>query len=120
LRGIPIESATGDAVASFADIGYLPRLGRISAPEALALLNKLAIESPSQERLASKTADALDQLLRPLGVGVVIEMICRTDRSGETPASVITQKLVGALRDREDVRFEFLALTRRKVPRGRS
>jgi GTP cyclohydrolase I len=63
-------------------------------------------------------AGLLDRLLRPQGAGVVIETVRRTG-GGAANASVITRKFVGALRDQEEVRREFLTLTNRKLRRQR-
>jgi GTP cyclohydrolase I len=68
-----------------------------------------------QEKMTAEIAGAIDRVLRPRGVGVVIEAAhhCMTTR-GVNKAGVImtTSTLLGAFRADPDTRREFLALLR--------
>ncbi len=68
-----------------------------------------------QEKLTAEIADAIDQILKPKGVGVVIEAehSCMTLRGVNTiGATLITSHLTGVIRDDHRTRQEFLRLTR--------
>ncbi len=66
-----------------------------------------------QERLTDQIADAVMQVLRPAGVGVVIDAahFCMMMRGVEKQNSrTVTSALVGAFRDDPKTRDEFLRL----------
>jgi GTP cyclohydrolase I len=66
-----------------------------------------------QERLTDQVADALGAVLKPLGVGVVIEAVhlCMMMRGVEKQNSkTVTSALRGAFRDDAKTRDEFLRL----------
>ena len=66
-----------------------------------------------QERLTDQVADALCRVLKPLGVGVVIEAyhLCMMMRGVEKQNSkTVTSALRGAFRDDGKTRDEFLRL----------
>ena len=66
-----------------------------------------------QERLTEQVAEAIEEVLRPVGVGVVIEAyhLCMMMRGVEKQNSkTITSALRGAFRDDAKTRDEFLRL----------
>jgi len=66
-----------------------------------------------QERLGEQIADAIEEVLQPRGVGVVIEAVhlCMMMRGVEKQsARTITSSLRGAFRDDAKTRSEFLRL----------
>ena len=68
-----------------------------------------------QEKLTAEIAGAIDGVLKPKGVGVVIEAehSCMTLRGVNTPgASLTTSHLTGVIRDDARTRQEFLRLAR--------
>ncbi len=87
-----------------AHVGYIPsRDGRITGLSKLARLVDLYAKRPQvQERLTTQVADALEDLLTPRGVIVVIECehLCMTMRGVRKPGSkTITSAVRGHLRN---------------------
>jgi len=69
-----------------------------------------------QERLTRQVAEGLEQVVRPLGVGVVLEArhLCMEMRGVQKPGSLtVTSCMLGAFRDDERTRAEFMELVRR-------
>jgi GTP cyclohydrolase I len=69
-----------------------------------------------QEKLTAEIADAIQDILQPHGVGVVIEAehSCMRLRGVNTlGASLTTSRLLGVIRDDPRTREEFLSLTRK-------
>ena len=96
-----------------AHIGYVPD-GRVVGLSKLArLVEVYARRLQVQERLTEQVAQALEEVLRPKGVGVVIEAahLCMMMRGVEKQNSkTITSALRGAFRDDHKTRDEFLRL----------
>jgi GTP cyclohydrolase I len=87
-----------------AHIGYVPNIdGRITGLSKLARLVDLYAKRPQvQERLTTQVADAIERILEPRGVIVVIECehLCMTMRGVRKPGSkTITSAVRGQLRD---------------------
>lgn len=98
-----------------ATMGYIPD-GRIVG---LSKLNRLvdvyARRLQVQERLTNQIADALEDCLRPKGVGVVIKArhLCMESRGiCQQGHHTITSALRGAVKEKPDARAEFLDLTK--------
>ena len=69
----------------------------------------------NQEKLAAEIAEAIQEILTPYGVGVVIEAehSCMTLRGVNTLGSTLTtSRLLGVIRDDARTREEFLGLVR--------
>jgi GTP cyclohydrolase I len=94
-----------------AHIGYLPR-GRVVGISKLARVAQgFARRLQIQERLTAQIAQAIADVLDPVGVGVVIEAehSCMTLRGVATPgANLTTSRLLGAIRDEPARREAFL------------
>jgi GTP cyclohydrolase I len=74
-----------------------------------------------QERLTVQIAETLAEVIQPRGVGVVIEAVhfCMMMRGVEKQNSVaVTSCMLGAFRERQPTRDEFLALIRRPSKTG--
>ncbi len=87
-----------------AHVGYIPNLdGKITGLSKLARLVDLYAKRPQvQERLTTQIADALNRILEPRGVIVVIECehLCMTMRGVRKPGSkTITSAVRGQLRN---------------------
>jgi GTP cyclohydrolase IA len=96
-----------------AHIAYIPS-GRILGLSKLPrLVEVFARRLQVQERLTAQIADAVQEVLKPRGVGVVIEAmhLCMMMRGVEKQNSkTITSALLGSFRDDAKTRDEFLRL----------
>ncbi len=96
-----------------AHVAYIPN-GRIVGLSKLPrIVEVFARRLQVQERLTEEIADAIDRVLKPAGVGVVIEAIhlCTRMRGVEKQNSkMITSALRGLFRDDARTRAEFLDL----------
>ena len=95
-----------------AHVGYLPRDRVVGTSKLARLVGLYARRLQIQERLTVQIADALDAVLRPEGVGVVVEAShgCMATRGVREPgARMVTGRMLGAFRDRPETRAEFLA-----------
>ena len=96
-----------------AHIAYIPA-GRILGLSKLPrLVEVFARRLQVQERLTAQIADAVQEVLQPRGVGVVIEAmhLCMMMRGVEKQNSkTITSALLGSFRDDAKTRDEFLRL----------
>ena len=101
-----------------AHVAYIPD-GRIVGLSKLPrLVDVFARRLQVQERLTEEIADAIAEVLTPLGVGVVIEAyhLCMMMRGVEKQNSrTITSALRGVFRDDARTREEFLSLAHAKL-----
>ena len=78
-------------------------------------MNGFARRLQIQEKLTAEIANAIQEVLNPHGVGVLIEAehACMTLRGVNTPgSSLVTSSLLGVVRDDPRTRQEFLRLAR--------
>jgi GTP cyclohydrolase I len=96
-----------------AHVGYLPN-GRVVGISKLArVVNGFARRLQIQEKLTAEIAGAIQEVLKPHGVGVVIEAehSCMTLRGVNTVgSSLTTSSLLGEVRDDVRTRMEFMRL----------
>ncbi|MGH2363592.1 MAG: GTP cyclohydrolase I FolE [Chloroflexota bacterium] len=98
-----------------AHVGYLPDGHIVGLSKVARLVDILSRRPQVQERLTGQIADTFCEVLRPAGVGVVIEAehLCMTMRGVKKPgARMVTLALRGAFRDSQETRAEFLANVR--------
>jgi GTP cyclohydrolase I len=98
-----------------AHVGYLPTNRVVGISKLARVVNGFARRLQIQEKLTAEIGHAIDEVLQPLGVGVVIEAehSCMTLRGVNTPgASLTTSHLLGAVRDDPRTRQEFMRLAR--------
>lgn len=99
-----------------AHVAYLPA-GRIVGLSKLArVVDVFARRLQVQERMTTQIAAALEEVLRPQGVGVLIEAqhLCMMMRGVEKQnSSTVTSCMLGRFRSDLKTRQEFLALARR-------
>jgi GTP cyclohydrolase IA len=98
----------------FAHVGYIPNeKGQITGLSKLARLVDLYARRPQvQERMTSQIADALQRLLEPRGVIVVIEAehLCMAMRGVRKPgAKTVTSAVRGSFRDSDRTRAEAMS-----------
>ena len=102
-------------VVGKAHVAYLPT-DRVVGISKLARVGRgFARRLQIQEKMTSEIANAIQDVLRPHGVGVVIEAehSCMTMRGVDVPgASLITSCLLGVVREDPRTREEFLRLVR--------
>ena len=116
LRDIRLESHCEHHIVPIlgkAHIGYLPAGRVVGIPKLARLVEVFAKRMQIQEALTSQIADALQEALKPHGVGVVIEAAhqCMTTRGIHKPGvSMVTSRMLGSFRDDPATRREFLAM----------
>lgn len=103
-------------VTGVAHVGYLPTNKVVGISKLARVVNGFARRLQIQEKLTAEIAQAIQEVLQPQGVGVVIEAehACMTLRGVNTPgSSLTTSSLLGVVRDDPRTRAEFLRLTHR-------
>jgi GTP cyclohydrolase I len=96
-----------------AHVGYLPNNRVVGISKLARVVNGFARRLQIQEKMTAEIANAIQDILQPKGVGVVVEAShsCMTMRGVNSPgSSLITSHLVGAVRDDHRTRQEFLRL----------
>ena len=104
-------------VTGVAHVGYLPTNKVVGISKLARVVNGFARRLQIQEKLTAEIAQAIEDVLQPQGVGVVIEAehSCMTLRGVNTPGSKLTtSSLRGVIRDDPRTRAEFLRLTRQQ------
>lgn len=99
-----------------AHVAYIPKGRVIGLSKIPRLVEMFARRLQVQERMTSQIAHALDEILRPLGVGVVVEgaHMCSMMRGiKKAQASMTTSTMLGAFRENQQIRSEFLSHLRR-------
>lgn len=102
-------------VVGVAHVGYLPTDRVVGISKLARVVRGYAKRLQIQEKMTSEIAKAVHEVLRPAGVGVVIEAehSCMTMRGVDVPgASLTTSHLIGVVRDDPRTREEFLRLAR--------
>jgi GTP cyclohydrolase I len=98
-----------------AHVGYLPRNRVVGISKLARVVHGFARRLQIQEKLTAEIAGAIQDILDPKGVGVVIvsEHSCMTMRGVNTPGSrLTTSHLLGEVRDDPRTRQEFFELVR--------
>ncbi len=101
-----------------AHVAYIPRKKVIGLSKIARLVDMFARRLQVQERLTRQVADAIQDAIDPVGVGVVFEArhLCMMMRGVEKQhSSAITSTMLGDFRDNPQTRQEFLALVARRA-----
>jgi GTP cyclohydrolase I len=96
-----------------AHVAYLPNGRILGLSKIPRVVDMFARRLQVQERLTTQICDALQAVLEPGGVGVVIEAmhLCMAMRGVEKQnSSAVTSSLTGSFRDDDKSRNEFLSL----------
>ncbi len=115
LRDIRFESHCEHHIAPIigrVHIGYLPRDRVVGISKLVRLVNVYAKRLQVQEKMTAEIAKCLNVVLKPFGVGVVVEAAheCMTTRGVHKPeVSMVTSCMLGSFRTRVETRNEFLA-----------
>jgi GTP cyclohydrolase I len=118
LRDIPFSSFCEHHMLPFvgkAHVAYLPTDRVVGISKLARVVNGFARRLQIQEKLTAEIGHAIFEVLRPQGVGVVLdaEHSCMTLRGVKTHgSSLVTSHLLGVVRDDPRTREEFMRLTR--------
>ncbi len=118
LRDIRVVSFCEHHMLPFlgrAHVGYLPTNRVVGISKLARVVNGFSRRKQIQENLTAEIAEAIQEVLQPQGVGVIIEAehSCMTMRGVNTPGSnLITSRLMGVMRDDPRTRDEFLRVAR--------
>lgn len=96
-------------------IGYIPKGSVLGLSKFARIAEMFARRLQLQERLTRQVAMAVEAILKPLGVAVVMESshLCMVMRGVEkTTATTITSSMLGAFRNSTRTREEFMHLVR--------
>lgn len=114
LRDIEFESHCEHHMAPIigrAHVGYLPSGKVVGISKLARVVDVYARRFQVQEKLTAQIAQAIQDVLQPRGVGVVIEATheCMTTRGvHKRGVSMVTSKMLGEFREDARTRSEFL------------
>jgi GTP cyclohydrolase I len=98
-------------------VAYIPRRKVVGLSKIARLVEMFSRRLQVQERLTSQIAKTLQEVVDPLGVGVVVEArhLCMMMRGVEKQhSSAVTSAMLGEFRDNVQTREEFLSLVSRR------
>jgi GTP cyclohydrolase I len=104
-----------------AHVAYIPNGKVLGLSKVPRIVDMFARRLQVQERLTVQIAETIQHAIDPRGVGVVIEAVhfCMMMRGVEKQNSVaVTSSMLGAFRDLQPTREEFLSLIRRPSKTG--
>jgi len=116
LRDIRLESHCEHHMVPIigrAHVAYLPDKRVVGISKLARVVEAFAKRLQIQEKLTAQIANAINEVLQPKGVAVVIEAAhqCMTTRGIHKPGiSMVTSRMLGAFRDDPSTRREFLAM----------
>ncbi|MGH9649605.1 MAG: GTP cyclohydrolase I FolE [Terriglobales bacterium] len=99
-------------------IAYLPKGKVIGLSKLPRLVDVFARRLQVQERLTTQIAETIQKAIEPQGVGVVVEArhLCMMMRGVEKQhSSAVTSSMLGAFREEQEARQEFLSLIRART-----
>jgi GTP cyclohydrolase I len=114
LRDIEFESHCEHHMAPIigrAHVGYLPTDKVVGISKLARVVDGYARRFQVQEKLTAQIAHCIDEVLKPRGVGVVIDAVhqCMTTRGvHKRGVSMVTSKMLGDFREDARTRAEFL------------
>ncbi|MEM9188349.1 MAG: GTP cyclohydrolase I FolE [Myxococcota bacterium] len=116
LRGIRLESHCEHhmvPIVGVAHVAYLPNSRVVGISKLARVVDAYAKRLQIQEKLTAEIANAIDSVLEPRGVAVVIEAAhqCMTTRGVHKPGvDMVTSRMLGVFRENPETRREFLSL----------
>jgi GTP cyclohydrolase I len=116
LRDVPFVSHCEHHMVPFmgtAHVAYLPHQRVVGISKLARVIDAYARRLQIQEKLTVQIAEAIETVLRPRGVAVVLraQHQCMTMRGVKKPGvSMVTSRMVGVFRDVAETRREFLAM----------
>ena len=116
LRDITFESHCEHHMAPIigkAHVGYLPRNKIVGISKLARVVEAFARRFQVQEKMTAQIANCIEDVLKPKGVGVVIEAVhqCMTTRGiHKSDVSMVTSQMLGTFRKDARTRAEFLRM----------
>ena len=116
LRDITFESHCEHHMAPIigkAHVGYLPNNKIVGISKLARVVETFARRFQVQEKMTAQIAQCIQQVLKPKGVGVVIDAMhqCMTTRGiHKSGVSMVTSQMLGAFRKDARTRAEFLQM----------
>ena len=116
LRDIPFESHCEHHLAPIigkAHVAYMPRSRVVGISKLVRVVEAYARRLQIQEKMTAQIANAIEEVLEPKGVAVVVEAAhqCMTTRGVHRPGvAMVTSRMLGLFRSDARTRREFLAL----------
>ena len=116
LRDIRFESHCEHHLAPIigvAHCAYLPNKRVVGISKIARVIEIYAKRLQIQEKMTAQIANAIQEVLRPRGVAVVVRAThqCMTTRGIHKPGvSMVTSRMLGAFRNNESTRREFLSM----------
>jgi GTP cyclohydrolase I len=118
IRDIPFNSHCEHHMAPFvgkAHIAYAPVERVVGLSKIARLVDVYARRLQTQEHLTSQIATAIEEILKPRGVAVMLEAehMCMSMRGVQKPGvSTITTQFTGIFRDEPSEQVRFITLVR--------
>jgi GTP cyclohydrolase I len=116
LRNISFESHCEHHMAPIigvAHVGYLPNNKVVGISKLARVVETFARRFQVQEKMTAQIANCIKDVLKPKGVGVVIDAVhqCMTTRGiHKAGVSMVTSQMLGAFRRDARTRAEFLRM----------
>ena len=98
-----------------AHVAYLPERRVVGISKLARLVDAFAKRLQIQEKMTVQIADALNEVLEPKGVGVILEAAhqCMSTRGvHKSDAAMVTSRMLGSFRTDPSTRREFLSIVR--------
>jgi len=119
LRDIRLESHCEHhmvPIIGTCHLAYVPKDRVVGISKLARLVEVYAKRLQIQEKLTVQIADAIEKILKPMGVAVVIEAAhqCMTTRGVRKPGvDTVTSRMTGVFRSSSSTRREFLAMIKK-------
>jgi len=116
LRDIRLESHCEHHMVPIigkAHVAYMPYRRVVGISKLARLVEAYAKRLQIQEKLTSQVANAIDEILQPLGTAVVVEAAhqCMTTRGVQKAGvTMVTSRMLGTFRENGETRRELLAM----------
>ncbi len=116
LRDVRFESVCEHHIAPIlgtVHVAYLPAKRVVGISKLARVIDVYAKRMQIQEKMTAQIANTIEEVLQPKGVAVVVQAQhqCMSTRGvHKTGVSMVTSRMLGAFRDNEATRREFLAI----------
>ncbi len=100
-----------------AHVAYMPNKRVVGISKIARLVDIFSKRLQIQETLTAQIAETMQQVLKPLGVAVIIDAAhqCMTTRGVHKPeSSTVTKKMLGVFNDNQTLRSELMELISQK------